>query len=179
MNQDRKQIIVQELKYWKENKLLPSEYCDFLLALYTGGEGIEETPISKTFSWRIVFLMLDVTLILFLLPLSFLVIYFTQLSLPMQTGLIFIFLCIALAHVFAFNRKNSIYVHLTLIVFLLIILLFSIFLVNTLTESNGFVMATVIINCIGWLVLGFKKRLNYLMASSFIGIILLVGYMLF
>ena len=38
MNETRKKIIIQEIKYWKKSKLLPEKYCDFLLTLYSGGE---------------------------------------------------------------------------------------------------------------------------------------------
>ena len=39
MDENRKQIIIKEIGYWKNNKLLPEQYCDFLLALYTEGTG--------------------------------------------------------------------------------------------------------------------------------------------
>ncbi|GAA0362701.1 hypothetical protein [Bacillus horti] len=39
-------VVIQEIKYWKKNKLLPEHYCDFLLALYT--EGSENIPEEKT-----------------------------------------------------------------------------------------------------------------------------------
>ncbi len=42
MDETRKQIIINEIEYWKEHHLLPEQYCDFLLALYTEGNGIEK-----------------------------------------------------------------------------------------------------------------------------------------
>src|SRR5690606_36010375 len=38
MSNQRKQIIVNEITFWKQNKLLPEHYCDFLMTLYTEGE---------------------------------------------------------------------------------------------------------------------------------------------
>ena len=35
MDENRKQIIINEIIYWKKNRMLPEHYCDFLLALYT------------------------------------------------------------------------------------------------------------------------------------------------
>jgi hypothetical protein len=32
-------VILQEIDYWKKNKLLPAHYCDFLTTLYTEGSG--------------------------------------------------------------------------------------------------------------------------------------------
>ena len=36
MDETRKQIIINEIHYWKKNHLLPEQYCDFLLALIYG-----------------------------------------------------------------------------------------------------------------------------------------------
>ncbi|MEM5598685.1 hypothetical protein AAHB53_24595 [Niallia circulans] len=47
MQDQRKTIIVKEIAYWKENKMLPEHYCDYLLTLYTEGNGVEENTISK------------------------------------------------------------------------------------------------------------------------------------
>ena len=38
MTKQRKQIIVNEIAFWKQHKMLPDHYCDFLTSLYTGGE---------------------------------------------------------------------------------------------------------------------------------------------
>ncbi|MCM3710868.1 hypothetical protein [Sporosarcina luteola] len=46
MNVQRKKIIIAEINYWKQNKLLPEHYCDFLLTLYTQGD--HELEISAT-----------------------------------------------------------------------------------------------------------------------------------
>jgi hypothetical protein len=34
MNEDRRQIIMKEIGHWRRSKLLPDQYCDFLLNLY-------------------------------------------------------------------------------------------------------------------------------------------------
>ncbi|WP_252502925.1 hypothetical protein [Sporosarcina sp. Marseille-Q4943] len=46
MNAQRKKIITAEINYWKQNKLLPEHYCDFLITLYTQGD--HEQEISAT-----------------------------------------------------------------------------------------------------------------------------------
>lgn len=38
MNQEQKKVIVDEIHRWRDSKLLPAEYCDFLLNLYMEGE---------------------------------------------------------------------------------------------------------------------------------------------
>ena len=52
MNETRKKVIIQEIKYWKQSKLLPEKYCDFLLTLYSGGEE-NITPVKKKISFHI------------------------------------------------------------------------------------------------------------------------------
>lgn len=42
MNEERRKIIVQEIEQWRRGKLLPDQYCDFLLNLY--GEPDERPP---------------------------------------------------------------------------------------------------------------------------------------
>ncbi|MFF2887754.1 hypothetical protein [Paenibacillus sp. NPDC057967] len=44
MNQERRQIIVREIDHWRRSKLLPDQYCDFLLNLYADPE---EEPRAK------------------------------------------------------------------------------------------------------------------------------------
>ncbi|WP_424766215.1 hypothetical protein [Paenibacillus sp. sgz302251] len=43
MNQERRQIIVKEIDYWRRSKLLPDQYCDFLLNLYAD----QDTQMTK------------------------------------------------------------------------------------------------------------------------------------
>lgn len=38
MNQERRQIILKEIDHWRRSKLLPDQYCDFLLNLYADQE---------------------------------------------------------------------------------------------------------------------------------------------
>lgn len=44
MDEMRKKIIIQEINSWKESRMLPEQYCSYLLALY--GQG--ELPPSKS-----------------------------------------------------------------------------------------------------------------------------------
>ncbi|MDW0117374.1 hypothetical protein QTL97_10545 [Sporosarcina thermotolerans] len=46
MSNQRKKTIITEIKYWKENKLLPEHYCDYLITLYTQGEQEENINAS-------------------------------------------------------------------------------------------------------------------------------------
>ena len=47
MSNQRKQIILNEITFWKKNKLLPEQYCDFLMTLYTEGNNEDEKRIAN------------------------------------------------------------------------------------------------------------------------------------
>src|SRR6478735_8070828 len=92
MDENRKQIIIKEIGYWKNNKLLPEQYCNFLLALYTEGTGINETNQGsknpknrkKVFVW------------LLLIPIIVFIVYFTELSLILQIVFAIVFILIGI-----------------------------------------------------------------------------------
>lgn len=173
LSRERKKMIVNEILYWKESRLLPREYCDFLIALYTEGDGIQ----PKQQLWKKSAFFLDIMLILLMLPLSFLVIYFTQFSPVMQTFIIFLFLLFLSVHIAVFRKNNSIYFHLALIIFLLVFFILSVHLVNLMTEMNRFIQGVVLLNVLAWVVLGYSKKYHYLTASGIIGVLLLVIFL--
>ncbi|MBW7473690.1 hypothetical protein K0T92_02900 [Paenibacillus oenotherae] len=45
MDQERRKVIVKEIEHWQRSKLLPDQYCDFLLNLYLE-ENEERTPTT-------------------------------------------------------------------------------------------------------------------------------------
>ena len=47
MSNQRKQIILNEITFWKQNKLLPEHYCDFLMTLYTEGNQEDEKQMAN------------------------------------------------------------------------------------------------------------------------------------
>jgi len=49
MDSERRSIIVQEIKHWKRSKLLPDQYCDFLLNLYRDPETDQVDEKSKRY----------------------------------------------------------------------------------------------------------------------------------
>jgi hypothetical protein len=40
VNQEQKKLILKEIQRWKESRLLPAEYCDFLMNLYAEGDSL-------------------------------------------------------------------------------------------------------------------------------------------
>ncbi|MEH6940009.1 hypothetical protein V7056_19515, partial [Bacillus sp. JJ664] len=80
MDQQRKQIIIKEIKFWKENRMLPEQYCDYLLSIYTEGELRDN---SQVFGYHKLWALLGVLPIL-MIPFVTYILYFTELSLNLQ-----------------------------------------------------------------------------------------------
>src|SRR5690625_4344381 len=88
MSAERKRIIIEEINYWKDHKLLPEEQCNFLLALYTQGEG-QERHLQTTYKRPFIIYLL---LLILLIPFSIIITNFTQISLTLQIILMILFL---------------------------------------------------------------------------------------
>src|SRR5690625_7431814 len=122
MPDNRTQVIINEINYWKEHKLLPDVYCDFLLALYTHGEeASHKSYSSKMF-------LVYTTLLIPLTPLSFVVIYISQFSPILQIGILTVFLIFAIWIYSIFKNLQNPFTYLPLFTILLLILLISLVL---------------------------------------------------
>lgn len=66
MNQERRGVILDEIEYWRENRLLPEHYCDFLSNLYDVDQERSDKKLLSMNSlkqgnlrtWLFIFLML-------------------------------------------------------------------------------------------------------------------------
>ncbi|MBB5354516.1 hypothetical protein HNR43_000472 [Anoxybacillus mongoliensis] len=172
MEQKRKEIIINEIKYWKQTRLLPEQYCDFLLALYTEGNHNDDVdqPTKQVPTWAVRFTMI---LIGIFLPCALLVIYFTELSFVLQTLILslFVIICLMTVRFFAQHRMLT---HIALIVGALSLLLLSIRACDVYFSGNMSALAiTVMCNCFVWLLIGWRFSLMYFIISGVVGIILL------
>lgn len=117
MNPQRKEIILQEIKYWKKNRLLPEQYCNYLLALYSEGQQLDKSDKNSSLN--------KVSLGLLLIPVSlfviYLITYFTEMSLALQITLkTFLLVGLCVLTLFSY-RKNVIFNTVSLVLSLLIL----------------------------------------------------------
>ena len=165
MQDSRKQIIVNEIHYWKENRLIPEQYCDFLLALYTEGNVQEKT--DKSSKKTVLFFLL-------LIPSAIFLFYFTELSLILQMVLAFIFVLVGIYCTYYLAKKGLIF-QIPLICTAFIILFVSVEITLTYTSDHIFILYMVLgANCLLWLVTGIKLKQLYLSISGVAGLLLLV-----
>ncbi|MFC4320808.1 hypothetical protein [Litchfieldia salsa] len=170
---NRKKIIIKEIRDWKQSRLLPEEYCNFLLTLYTEGdfnllnEELKETKkVKKTFT--------PVFFIFCLLPISFLVTYFTEINLVLQIAIfsVFIIICVLSS---IFLKKNQLLQHFSSIIGALIFLNATVQLNSHFNGDNQFaLLVIVLLNCLIWLVLGIFLKRNYFLFASGLGIVLTI-----
>lgn len=169
MDHDRKKMIIQEILYWKENRMLPEQYCDYLLALYT--EGNQPTQSSKTKRNHQTAISL---LPLVLIPISVFFLYFTELSIDLQIGLSIIFMITGIIFVYYFSKKGMFY-QVPLAVTAMILLLSTVELTTAIfPESAGILYAVLVVNCLLWLLAGWRLKLIYFSISGTLGLGLLI-----
>lgn len=171
MDETRKQIIIKEIYYWKEHHLLPEQYCDFLLALYTEGNGIENKRNKMSNNKKQLLWFLLIPILIFL-------IYFTELSLILQISFSIIFLFIGTYIIIYFTKKGFFY-QIPLIFSALFFLFVSVEIIQKLYSSHVFSLyGVLLLNCLIWLVSGIKFKLMYFTISGILGIILLLSFFL-
>ena len=171
MNRQRKDTIINEIKYWKESRLLPDHYCDYLLALYTEGEvSKEQVKVPKM---NIFHLCLAILIPLFV-PITFLVIYFTELSIDLQMLPIIFLILLSILGYYVF-RKEYIFIHIPVITTALLVLLLSLKLVEATGYHSTKMLVTVGVQAVGWFVVGYLKKWYYLIFAAIITGLLIIG----
>ncbi|MGX1983116.1 hypothetical protein EDD69_108105 [Thermolongibacillus altinsuensis] len=175
MEQKRKEIIINEIKYWKQTRLLPEQYCDYLLALYTEGNEHEYTKKEKRNKnfMRLLRLSLLVTICL-LVPITLLVIYFTELSFVLQMLLLSLFVIICLSAVLFFAKQRA-FIHIPLMIGALILLLLSVRICEWYFPGETMVLRLAItLNCLLWLFVGWRLKFLYFSISGALGLFLVL-----
>ncbi|MGP4072504.1 hypothetical protein ACTWQB_08125 [Piscibacillus sp. B03] len=173
MGIERKEIIINEIKHWKETKLLPERYCDFLLMLYTQGEDQQETTNTSKPLGSIWF-VLDLFFLMLLLPVTSYFLLIETTDLWLKITLILITIIIAIVHILYFYKNKSLVIHIPIIV------LFTTLLTGSIAFNAFFVLSmywVIAFHCFMWIIVGYWKKLYYLIISGVLGlIILLINY---
>lgn len=184
MTNPRKQIILNEILFWKKNKLLPEHYCDFLITLYSEGNEMESTEdVSSKKSVKakerrnqlsLSVVLFAVTIILF--AVVFLLSDFTHFIVPIVGIVSLIFMIAA----FRFAKKNQLLAPVLQTAAAFLIFGISIKVSTTYFENNPLVLYSMLVaNCFVWTVTGLKLKLHYFSIAGIVGVIVLIGYQLF
>jgi len=170
MDDHRKKIIVNEINYWKQNRMLPGHYCDFLLNLYT--EGISEAvPAAKKSQFAVPNIL--TVFLLGLLSLSVLLFYFTELSFIWQMTIIILFGISSLISGIYLISKSYLRL-IPLLATALILLIITIQAAEISFPNNTYILYFVTVaNCLLWVIAGVKWKMISFKISGIAGIVLL------
>lgn len=181
MTNPRKKIILNEILFWKQNKLLPEHYCDFLATLYSEGNDIEELeeahhkravlPVEKR-------KMLIVAISIFIGIVALLAVYFTVPSLTLILTIVVAIAAIALfVKAYQTARESGLLAPVFHVFAAILLFSASIQVCMTYFTGNNIALFSLIAaNCIVWLWSGIKMKLLYFTVSGVIGLVVLIGY---
>lgn len=179
MDEKRKETIIKEIKYWRKSKLLPEQYCDFLLTLYSEGEeAVVDSKEKVASSFLTMRSLLPFIMVQAMFFLAVLIIYFTDFSIVMQI-MIGIFFTIAI--VFIANKVKAQYLLLTylflLMAALLLFLLTVHIVVNVFQANSLYLAAATFVHCIVWFLIGWKWRIRFFTVAGVLGMIVLLFFL--
>ncbi|WP_342568027.1 hypothetical protein MKY09_08065 [Psychrobacillus sp. FSL K6-4046] len=182
MSIQRKKVILNEIAFWKQNKLLPEHYCDFLTALYAQGEGegtkgTNEGILAKE-AKKSKLKVISTTSIISLITLALLgslVFITTAIIIPIILSGIAI---LVFTYISIKKFSQSSILSPLLLVFSALLLLgitFKIWEAFFITEPTTLVIM-IAVNCILWLFSGLRLKLIYFTISGIVGLLLIFIY---
>ncbi|WP_042345863.1 hypothetical protein [Bacillus massiliigorillae] len=171
MDEMRKKVIIKEIHYWKETRILPEQYCNYLLALYSEGDEEEFVTVKR----KPLLSYLFVTLIIVS---ALIVNYFTENILSMQIPLyLFLIGLLIVITIFEYKKNGTLLIPLIASAFVLVLLT-----VNTwesfFPKQMIFLYVGLLCNCLIWIVIGKKLSLQYFLVAGILGSII-VAYFVF
>ncbi|SDY52508.1 hypothetical protein SAMN05421736_102177 [Evansella caseinilytica] len=175
--EQRKQIIINEIKYWKNNQLLPEVYCNFLLSLYTEGASNDDNEETKQ-RLPLRYLSLLTAAAVCLLALSFVVIYFTQFSPTMQISFQFLLVLICFFISAYFYRKKERIAHLYIAITTFMSFQFVIETAGLFFKDKPYAFGiSVLLMCVVWLVAGWRWKITYLLIAGISGAVIFIIFL--
>ncbi|WP_433743198.1 hypothetical protein [Falsibacillus pallidus] len=175
MDLKRKEIIINEIDFWKKNNMLPEHYCDFLLALYSEGKHSANEERShrafKKSAWKKAVFYLC---LLIILAASVFVIYFTELSILLQTAILTFFVVLLFVSGIYYIDKGK-WRMLIFAAAAVEILLATVDIVTGVFHNDPYwLYSTLFLNCLGWILAGKKLRNISFLVSGILGVIILI-----
>ncbi|MGE7112017.1 hypothetical protein [Lysinibacillus sp. NPDC047702] len=181
MTNPRKKIILNEILFWKQNKLLPEHYCDFLAALYAEGANVEELDpvhhkqaVLPSEKRKMYLLIVGISIAI----IALLSIYFTITSLTLiLTVIVGIVALILFIMAFRMVQKNNLLTPIFHLLAAVLLFSMSIRIYTTYFNGNNIALFCLIAaNCGVWLWSGIKMKLLYYTVSGVLGLLALIGY---
>ncbi|WP_139148910.1 hypothetical protein [Alkalicoccus daliensis] len=179
---ERSKIIVQEINKWKESRLLPETYCEFLLSLYLEGdkEATADPAVLKKRKWfnkkKTIFLLGAFLLLCTVIISAIIFALLPETGQIAGLGIILI-VCLGIAGFYIKNKSPAAHIYIILAAFISFI--FTMTAVELFFDGARYALgAGVALLCSTWLAAGWKFRIAYLLISGGTGLLFLAGLLL-
>ncbi|MFJ7746208.1 hypothetical protein [Peribacillus sp. NPDC097295] len=175
MDETRKKIIIQEINSWKESRMLPEQYCNYLLALYSQGESQPAHSVKNKKEKKELFSGLAMgTLFLIVVFLN----YFTEISIIMQMVVTTFSIIAFLFLIRRFAHKN-ILLQLSLIGLSLVVLMETVQVSELIAPGKRSILyICLFFNCGLWIWIGRKNKMLYFSIAGFLGLVVIAYFLL-
>lgn len=178
MSNPKKQIIMNEITFWKQNKMLPEHYCDFLMTLYSEGNHQEEIAgksknavinVEKRRN-RIVSMFFPISAIVILLLL------FTMQFEWVVISVAAVFAAGSLIGAIYFAKRNHLMAVMLQLATALSILGVTLKVSTTYFAGNNEMLYIILlVNCVFWLLSGIMLKIIYFTISGNLGLIAIIS----
>ncbi|ARU62047.1 hypothetical protein CBW65_14305 [Tumebacillus avium] len=182
MNPEQKKLIIGEIKKWRESRLIPTEYCDFLMNLYAEGDAFshDQQAGSKAKSnWKAsanggvlgkVLLVITGLLLFLIFALNF-----TLFPEPMQIAVLLLGTAIPFLMAYRKRGKSSLAQTVWLFVAVVMVALVGYYYLSTdgLLADRGALSGTMAVVFLVWLLAGAVFRSRLVSGIGTLGLLLL------
>ncbi|QPC46910.1 hypothetical protein [Mangrovibacillus cuniculi] len=171
-NKDKKHLIINEIRYWQEHQMLPEKYCQYLLTLYSEGEGTGKVKRTKPLLLANTSFYLPAFICISTLLMSLFVLYFTELHFLLQTTILTFFVG-ALFGVSKIYTKKYWESHIYLLFSTLIFFLLCTNIIVETSLPSSLLSVLIFLTGTLWLWLGRKKKFLLFTMLGIIAIVLM------
>lgn len=182
VQQDKRLMIIQEIRYWKKHKLLPEQYCDFLLNLYGGEDEMTAAPDrSPSLDHSIHRLWLTWMLFIGIIAIiSIIVLNFNAFPLALQITLSGIGIILLLVLGIVSRSRNLPLAYLSLGAGCLLMLLAGEWILRLQgIDDAGWAIGYLTICCVVWIAIGAFLHMTSLQVCGAAGILFVYSWWLF
>ncbi|MBO0586525.1 hypothetical protein [Sporosarcina sp. E16_8] len=179
MNPQRKRMIISEIKYWKQNKLLPEHYCDFLITLYTQGgdekvvKSTEAILVKEKKKLNRIISMFSILAVI-VSGAMFVFVQYPELTITLAAVVSFLFLLLTISKsIIKIGVAPVLYILASLMLLLMSLKLWVIFFEG----HTMLLIGLLILNCALWLFAGRMLKLQYFTISGSAGLLLIIVFL--
>ncbi|WP_281888187.1 hypothetical protein [Paenibacillus sp. YYML68] len=186
MDDKKKIMMIHEIEHWRRSRLLPEQYCDFLLNLYVT-EGLEKPKLESpgrllgmsssqivNSSWKIWSLLLLAAIVI-----SFTALNFNAFEIPMQIGVSLAFLVTCYAFGGAKRQKEPMAAQIILGMASLFLLFIGVYMLKLHGyEEPVLMVGYVFLTSVIWMVTGVAARLALFQLCGWVSLVFCYGWLL-